>query len=257
MDEVEKIAGATASPKVTEVDITPDMIPKGCRYPKCHDCGQEIQGNMICYQEDEYWCCYVCYRQRVSKKYTKDSKVIPKQLVSYVPGDGVFHDKPVKCYGCSKLVTETWLIGWYNLCYECANTVKPSFWKRENVTLPGVLHDSGARQEFDTGAVRDTQEGKGRFDLIPPYPIEQLAKLYEAGCKKYGDRNWEKGIPLGRMIDSAMRHLNKWVQGKRDEPHLVQAAWNILNLIHFIHEIEEGRLPDSLDDNNYLQRSKK
>ena len=64
-------------------------------------------------------------------------------------------------------------------------------------------------------------------------------------------------MPLGRMIDSAQRHLNKWLQGKRDEPHLVQAVWNLMNLIHYIHEIEEGRLPESLDDNNYLRRVKK
>lgn len=29
------------------------------------------------------------------------------------------------------------------------------------------IKDSGAREEFETGAVRDTQEGKGRCDLLP------------------------------------------------------------------------------------------
>ena len=29
------------------------------------------------------------------------------------------------------------------------------------------IKDSGERREFDTGAVRDIQEGKGRMDLLP------------------------------------------------------------------------------------------
>ena len=31
----------------------------------------------------------------------------------------------------------------------------------------GPLKDSGARREFETGAVRDIQQGKGRCDLLP------------------------------------------------------------------------------------------
>lgn len=34
-------------------------------------------------------------------------------------------------------------------------------------TAQGPLKDSGARREFDTGAVRDISEGKGRCDLLP------------------------------------------------------------------------------------------
>ena len=30
-----------------------------------------------------------------------------------------------------------------------------------------MLKDSGARREFDTGAVRDIAEGKGSADLLP------------------------------------------------------------------------------------------
>lgn len=30
-----------------------------------------------------------------------------------------------------------------------------------------ILKDSGARREFETGAVRDTADGKGRCDLLP------------------------------------------------------------------------------------------
>ena len=90
------------------------------------------------------------------------------------------------------------------------------------------LQDSGQRREFDTGAVRDIQEGKGRCDLLPACAILRLAKHYESGAQKYEDRNWEQGIPISVMIDSAMRHLLKYMDGQTDEDHLVAAAWNIM-----------------------------
>lgn len=34
--------------------------------------------------------------------------------------------------------------------------------------------DSGERREFDSGAVRDVQEGKGRFDLLPLDVVAEL-----------------------------------------------------------------------------------
>ena len=91
-----------------------------------------------------------------------------------------------------------------------------------------MLKDSGNRREFETGAVRDMQEGKGRCDLLPACALIRLSKHYEAGAVKYEDRNWEKGIPISVMIDSAMRHLLKYMDGQIDEDHLVAVAWNIL-----------------------------
>lgn len=105
-----------------------------------------------------------------------------------------------------------------------------------------MLNDSGNRQKFETGAVRDIQEGKGRFDLIPPEAIFRLAKHYEAGAKKYNDRNWEKGIPISRCIDSCFRHLYKYVQGWNDEDHLAAAMWNIAAIMHY-----ERYMPDMND----------
>ena len=34
---------------------------------------------------------------------------------------------------------------------------------------------------------------------------------YKEGAQKYGERNWEKGIPLHSYIDSGVRHLIKFV----------------------------------------------
>ncbi len=55
-----------------------------------------------------------------------------------------------------------------------------------------------------------------------------VAKHFEEGAKKYGERNWEKGIPVSRYIDSAIRHFLKYLRGDKDEPHDRAFCWNIL-----------------------------
>lgn len=108
--------------------------------------------------------------------------------------------------------------------------------------------DSGVKQEFSTGAHRDTQSGKGRFDLIPASALKRLAGVYERGADKYGARNWEKGMPIGRYLDSALRHIYQYIEGRRDEDHLGQALWNIAGAIHTETMVERGVLPAELDD---------
>ena len=117
-----------------------------------------------------------------------------------------------------------------------------------------VVKDSGERQKFSTGAQRDVQAGKGRFDLIPCEAMSRLAKHFENGAVKYGDSNWAKGIPLNRYLDSAFRHLYKFMDGQRDEDHAIAAAWNILCMIETEHMIDNGELPKEL---NTLKKIKK
>lgn len=151
-----------------------------------------------------------------------------------------------------------------------------------------VIKDSGERREFETGAVRDIQEGKGRCDLLPlmqvakmigepneviraislyqteggvgflkkaityfleeigwtiPHAMLEVSKHFEAGCQKYGERNWEKGIPEHCYIDSCIRHYLKWRDGWTDEPHDRAVIWNLICL-WWTHEniTEEGDL---------------
>jgi hypothetical protein len=110
------------------------------------------------------------------------------------------------------------------------------------------IKDSGDRTKFDTGAVRDLQTTKGRFDLIPPEPITAYAIHLQKGALKYGERNWEKGIPLHSYYDSAMRHLVQFWEGKDDENHLTAALWNVACMYATKVRIENGQLPETLDD---------
>jgi hypothetical protein len=110
------------------------------------------------------------------------------------------------------------------------------------------VKDSGERQEFTTGAVRDKSSGKGRFDLLPAYVLFRDARHMENGAVKYGDRNWEKGIPLSRFMDSAIRHICCYQMGMRDEDHLAAARWNLGGLIWTEEMIRRGKLPAELND---------
>lgn len=92
---------------------------------------------------------------------------------------------------------------------------------------------SGKKDQYASGATRDRRAGKGRFDLITPFMLERVAGVYERGAANHGDRNWEKGIPFSRLIDSALRHVNQWRKGERDEDHLAQAIWNLAAILHF------------------------
>ena len=110
------------------------------------------------------------------------------------------------------------------------------------------VNDSGKRQDFDTGSVRDTREGKGRFDLISPVALKRLAIHFENGAKKYGTRNWEKGQPIMRYCDSCIRHIYSFIEGDRSEDHLAAAMWNIHCMIHTEEMINRGILPKELND---------
>ena len=81
--------------------------------------------------------------------------------------------------------------------------------------------------KFETGAVRDTG-GKGRMDLLPMCALIRVSKHMEDALTHYPERNWEKGLPMHSMIDSAFRHLAKYVDGMTDEDHLCAAATNLL-----------------------------
>lgn len=59
----------------------------------------------------------------------------------------------------------------------------------------------------------------------------EVAKHYEDGANKYSERNWEKGIPLHCYIDSAVRHLLKYLRWDTDEPHDRAFVWNVLGAI--------------------------
>jgi len=93
------------------------------------------------------------------------------------------------------------------------------------------VNDSGQREAMATGSQRDSRVGMGRFDLLNPLVAMRDACHMENGAKKYGDRNWEKGQPSSRYLDSAIRHVMRYQEGDRSEDHLAAARWNLGGII--------------------------
>lgn len=127
-------------------------------------------------------------------------------------------------------------------CYICWNREIPG---TEPTPAPesSPIADSGDRTQFASGAVRDLHtEEKGRMDLLPMCVLLRLARHYARGCQKYSERNWEKGIPCHSFADSALRHLVKYMDGQRDEDHLIAAIWNLCGLAW-----NEEKRPDLMD----------
>ena len=60
--------------------------------------------------------------------------------------------------------------------------------------------------------------------------ILEIAKHFEDGSTKYGERNWEKGIPCHSFLDSGIRHLLRFFRGDNDERHDRAFMWNMLCL---------------------------
>ena len=83
------------------------------------------------------------------------------------------------------------------------------------------------------------QQGAGKMALADALRVSgvfcdvhttflEVAKHFEEGAKKYGERNWQKGIPVRCYIDSAVRHYLKYLRGDNDEPHDRAFCWNLL-----------------------------
>jgi hypothetical protein len=85
---------------------------------------------------------------------------------------------------------------------------------------------------FSTGAVRSKDADATRYDLISPIGLEEVARTCAEGGSKYGDFNWEKGMPVHDLLNHALRHVYQFLAGDRSEHHLGHAAWGLLAAIH-------------------------
>lgn len=98
---------------------------------------------------------------------------------------------------------------------------------------------SNSGQKFD--------QGKLRYDLIPPEPLEAMASVLTHGAEKYAPDNWKQVPHAVERYQSAMwRHFQAWRKGETLDPdsglpHLHHALCNLAFLVWF----EEHPAPES------------
>ena len=118
---------------------------------------------------------------------------------------------------------------------------------------PGILrHLDGYVRQPDEGYM---EMALCQFVCIRGWDVQtmllEVSIHMEEGAKKYGERNWEKGIPAHCYIDSAVRHYLKWRRGDTDERHDRAFCWNILCLMWTMrHHPECNDLPKEEDQPN-------
>lgn len=121
-----------------------------------------------------------------------------------------------------------------------------------------VVKDSGVREEYANGFVRDTEDGKEDFTrlfgdpaihaqisrnpglldflatngaaLIPHELLIRWAEHMHKGARKYGEDNWRQArgtVAVARFARSFCRHAVQWLRGDRDEDHAVAIMFNV------------------------------
>ena len=81
-------------------------------------------------------------------------------------------------------------------------------------------------------------DGKPRFDLLPPEALKALAAHYGKGAEKYAARNWERGMDWCKCFASLERHAWAWMGGEDLDPengshHMIAVAWNAIALFTY------------------------
>lgn len=98
------------------------------------------------------------------------------------------------------------------------------------------IKDSGKRQQFASGMVRDIATGKPEIHRVLEGPMFMRWVIHlTKGAIKYPDNldgtaNWTKAAhheELRRFKQSALRHFMQWYFGDKDEDHASAVFFNI------------------------------
>ncbi len=108
---------------------------------------------------------------------------------------------------------------------------------------------------FETGATRDTEEGKYDYEgFLSPQVLERYAaymhkhRVQADGSLRDSD-NWQKGMPFPAYMKSAWRHFMEWwklhrqpIRSRRAHDELEEALCAMLfNVQGYLHELLKAR----------------
>lgn len=102
-----------------------------------------------------------------------------------------------------------------------------------------TVKDSGKREEYENGFVRDTEDGKvdltsyiviEDLDLVDLEGLQRYAAHMTKGAVKYGRENWRQATGLIahlRFARSLVRHVVQLLKGDRTEDHASAIKFNV------------------------------
>jgi len=109
------------------------------------------------------------------------------------------------------------------------------------------LKTTSGISKFKSGALREDDTNKPRFDLITPKNqaydktlLYRWAVHMSKGARKYSERNWEQVSTkeeIQRYRDGAFRHFFQFMCGELDEDHAAALCFNISGLIHLMEKL--------------------
>ena len=107
--------------------------------------------------------------------------------------------------------------------------------------------------DTNIGDINSTERGSGArynagkpdYSLIPLCTLEEEARVWEYGAKKYSRDNWQKGQAWSVPLASLLRHLSAWQSGEDIDQesgisHLAHASANIRMLTLYFKNYKEG-----------------
>ncbi len=109
-------------------------------------------------------------------------------------------------------------------------------------------------RQFNTGATRDTDEGKYDYEgFFSPLVVERYGQYMnkhrkQADGKLRDSDNWQKGIPLDAYMKSGWRHfMDIWKEhrGYTSREGIEDAICALLfNMMGYLHEILKRKIAD-------------
>lgn len=87
------------------------------------------------------------------------------------------------------------------------------------LVLSSLLAGQDREPNDEIRIISETGGAKGqkslRYDLIPSEALEEVARVYGHGVKKYDANNWRKGYPYSLSAAALERHYHAWKMGEQ------------------------------------------
>jgi hypothetical protein len=115
----------------------------------------------------------------------------------------------------------------------------------ENAEALNMANSIGDVNSTEKGSGARYNGGKPDMSLIPMCTLEDEARVWEYGKRKYAAWNWAKGMDWSVPFACAMRHMAAWQRGEENDPesglpHLAHAMCNLRMLTLYSTTYREG-----------------